>query len=183
MKPNGRLREAWNSLTGERISLPAYDNFSISGSSEIPALIDLAQHYRVLASGQWNAEDPPLILLTTDGRRFAQDCLCQVSGNLRPKPVSTSAWDVEAGPNIRNVPEFGKPCDEVRDDVGVFPNPWTKEVIEVPNAGRARFWIEFEFARFLYPRPERNFDILSPSIVERAEACFETRFAQGCRYW
>ncbi len=97
-------------------------------------------------------------------------------------PVSTSAWDVEAGPNIRNVPLFGTPCGP-DDDLGIFPNPWTGEAVEVPHAGCARFWIEFEFGKLIYPKVGKNFEFLSSSIVAEAEQCFRTKFVQGCRFW
>jgi hypothetical protein len=56
-------------------------------------------------------------------------------------------------------------------------------VIEVPNAGSARFWIEFEFGKFIYPKIEKRLEILSPLLVETAEECFQAEFVQGCRFW
>lgn len=99
-----------------------------------------------------------------------------------PRPVSTSAWDGEAGPNIRDVPFFGTAC-KPGTETGIFPNPWSGDVIEVPEAGCARFWIEFEFGDFLFPDVTGILEIFSPSIVAKAADCFETRFVQGCRFY
>jgi hypothetical protein len=51
------------------------------------------------------------------------------------------------------------------------------------DAGCARFWIEFEFGKFIYPRVADNLEVMSPAIVSEAEKCFRTKFAQGCRFW
>jgi hypothetical protein len=66
---------------------------------------------------------------------------------------------------------------------GIFPNPWTGEAIEVADAGCARFWIEFEFGKFIYPEVSGSFDVMSPAIVQDIEQCFGTKFVQGCRFW
>ena len=67
--------------------------------------------------------------------------------------------------------------------MGVFPNPWTGGVIEVADAGCARFWIEFEFGKFIYPKITDNLEVMNPEIVSAGEDCFGTKFAQGCRFW
>ena len=179
----GRMRESKNPWTGETLMRPDPDWAMIESCNEIPARIDGAAHFTVFASGEWKSDDLPIALFTTDGKPFAQDYLCQVGCELRPTPVSTSAWDVEAGRNIHNVPSFGSsPCNP-DDDTGIFPNPWNGEAVKVPHAGCARFWIEFEFGKFIYPRVDNTFDLLSPSIVREAEQCFQTKFVQGCRFW
>jgi hypothetical protein len=66
---------------------------------------------------------------------------------------------------------------------GIFPNAWTGDVIEVTDAGCARFWIEFEFGKFIYPKLTDNLEVMSPALVLGAEKCFRTKFAQGCRFW
>jgi hypothetical protein len=86
------------------------------------------------------------------------------------------------GPNVRNVPMFGSEC-ESETATGIFPNPWTGEVIEVANAGCARFWIEFEFGKFIYPDVSEGLEVFSQAIVSETEKCFQTRLAQGCRFW
>lgn len=108
--------------------------------------------------------------------------MCTVRCERRPEAVSTSAWDVEAGSYRHDIPEFGSACkNNVRN--GIFSNPWTGDAIEVADAGCARFWIEFEFGRFIYPKMTNGLEVLSPPIVLGAEQCFRAKFAQGCRFW
>jgi hypothetical protein len=177
------MHEVENPMTGEKSMRPDPDRTRIDASDEIPALIEDSAHFTVWAPGEWSSDDLPIAVFTPDGKPFTKNYRCQVGCELRPSPVSTSAWDLEAGPNIRNVPLFGRsPCGS-EDDTGIFPNSWTGEVIEVPHAGCARFWIEFEIGKFIYPKVGRNLDVLNPSIVEQAEQCFHTKFVQGCRFW
>jgi hypothetical protein len=182
MKPGTRTRTAKNVFTGETRTIPVPDHFVIEKTSEIPPLIENLKEYRVAASGEWPSNAAPLQLLKADKTPFEENLICDVSCNIRPAPVSTSAWDVESGPNFRNVPPFGSPWND-ESTIGVFPNPWTGAAIEVPNAGSARFWIEFEFGKFIYPRVDKSFDVLSPPLVQKAEEYFATRFVQGCRFW
>jgi hypothetical protein len=182
LKPGGQTRNGTNAVTGEMITIPIPDRIEIDETAEIPPLIENLEEYRVGASGDWKSADAPILLRKTDQTPFSEDPICDVSCNIQPTPVSTSAWDVEAGPNVRNVAHFGSIWNG-ESTIGIFSNPWTGEVIEVPNAGSARFWIEFEFGRFLYPKVGKSLDILSPRLVERAEECFQTKFVQGYRFW
>jgi hypothetical protein len=145
-------------------------------------LIEGSNHYTVALSGQWVGKDSPVVLLKTDGVPYEESCICVVRCELRPEAVSTSAWDVEAGPNSRDVPEFGSQCRNA-DSNGIFPNPWTGQVIEVADTGCARFWIEFEFGKFIYPKITARLDVMSPAIVLGIQRCFGPKFAQGCRFW
>lgn len=181
-KPSGRLRWGTNPMTGEKFSIPVPEHLNIERFEEIPASIEGSAHYTVAQSGQWAGKDRPLALVRTDRVPYEDNYICIVRCEIRPEAVSTSAWDVEAGPDTRDVPAFGSACAcAVR--TGIFPNPWTGEVIEVANAGCARFWIEFEFSKFIYPEITDSFEVLSPLLVSGAEQCFRTKFAQGCRFW
>jgi hypothetical protein len=181
-KPGLRTRSGKNVSTGETFTIPVPDQIPVGHTAEIVPLIENLDEYGVRLSGEWPLGAAPLLLLTTDKTPFEAPLTCDVSCNVRPVPVSTSAWDVEAGPNLRNVPLFGTPWNG-ESTTGIFPNPWTGEAIEVPDAGSARFWIEFEFGKFIYPRIEKGLDLLNPLLVEKAVECFQTEFAQGCRFW
>jgi len=183
-KPSGRLRWATGTdpMTGAKISRPEWDRVNLERFEDIPALIEGSNHYTVAQSGQWVGKDRPVTLLKTDGVPFEENYICIARCELRPEAVSTSAWDVEAGPNTRDVPTFGSVCkNPIRN--GTFPNPWTGDVIEVADAGCARFWIEFEFGRFIYPKVTDSLEVMSPEIVLGAERCFRTKLVQGCRFW
>lgn len=181
-KPTGKFQERANPMTGEKMLVPERDRLNLEKFGDIPAVIQDVPHYTVSQSGQWAAQDRPVDLLQTNGVLFEENYVCTVRCELRPEPVSTSAWDLEAGPNTRNVPAFGSECNNPVSN-GIFPNPWTGEVIEVANAGCARFWIEFEFGKFVYPKITNGLQVMSPAIASGAERRFETGFAQGCRFW
>jgi hypothetical protein len=181
-KPFARIRTLENRSTGEKMTLRVPEFAKLDALDAIVPSIKSLHDFGVFASGEWDCADLPVALFTIDGEPFKENYLCEVSCQQRAAPVSMSAWDVEAGPNVHNVPAFGSPCS-LADDKGVFPNPWTGEAIEVPHAGCAGFWIEFEFGKFIYPKISRNFDVLSPPLLAKAEACFQTKFVQGCRFW
>jgi hypothetical protein len=167
-KPSGRLRWGTNPITGEKVSVPDWDRLNLERFEDIPSLLEGSDHFTVAQSGQWIGKDRPLDLLKTDGVPYVENYVCTVRCELRPEAVSTSAWDLEAGPNRHDIPEFGSVCtNDVRN--GIFPNPWTGDAIEVADAGCARFWIEFEFGRFIYPKIIDGFEVLSPAIVLLAE--------------
>jgi hypothetical protein len=169
-------------MTGEAISIPMFDHTKMERPLDIPAATEGFSHYSVLASGQWTVENRPLVLLTTDEIQFEDMYLCEASCHIRPEPVSTSCWDEDAaGPNSRKVPYFGEAC-EPGSKVGIFSHPWTGGVIEVPDAGCARFWIELEFGKWLLPKMEESLDVLSPVLVAKIEECFGTRLVQGYRF-
>jgi hypothetical protein len=181
-KPSGKLRWGTNAMTGEKISIPEQGRRKLEEFEDIPAAIEGCTHCTVSQSGQWAGMNRPIDLVGADGVPFEGTYLCTVSCELRSRAVSTSAWDVEAGPNTRDVPEFGSPCKGVVPK-GIFPNPWTGVPIEVEGAGCARFWVEFEFGKFIYPKAADTLNVMRHAIVRGVEECFETSFAQGCRFW
>ena len=180
MKPSGHFRPFVSPFAGKTEAFPISDNIQLDRAADIPAAIAGLKHYSVLISGEWKIENRPLVLLTTDGVLFEDHILCEVSCHLRPELVSTSDWDIEV-PIPKNVASFGEPC-ESEHGTGVFSHPWTGEIIEVADAGCARFWIEFEFGKFLLPKMGTNLDLLNPLMVASAEECFQTKFVQGCRF-
>ncbi len=181
-KPSGRSRWMTNQYTGEKMSFIDFDRWNLEQLEAVPALIESSDHYTVIQSGQWTRDNRPISLYKTDGCLFDENYICTVRCELRPEAVSTSAWDLEAGPNLRDVPDFGSACN-AKSGLGIFPNPWTGAAIEVADAGCARFWIEFEFGRFIYPRVNGDLEIMDSTLVTWAEHSFQTKFAQGCRFW
>ena len=182
VKPSGRFRSGTSPITGETLSIPMFDHIKIERISDVPGAIEGLEHYSVLASGEWTPENRPLVLLTTDEVPFEDTYLCEASCHIRPELVSTSSWDEDAaGPTDRSVPDFGEICTAESKN-GVYSHPWTGEVIEVPDAGCARFWIELEFGKWLLPKMSDSLDVLSPVMVAKIEECFGTRLVQGYRF-
>jgi hypothetical protein len=100
--------------------------------------------------------------------------------SLRAEVVSTSDWHDDI-PIKKKVEFFGKPCSP-KDRTGIFHNPQTLEIIKVPKAGCARFWIEFEFGKWLFPSINDRLDLIEPKIVALAKKEFGVNFVQGCRW-
>ena len=94
---------------------------------------------------------------------------------------STSDLHEESGVKMPTTP-YKKPCP-AELTVGLFSNPHNLEVIEVVDAGCAKFWLEFGIGKNLFPPIERgDLAILNPTIVQIVEAEFGVGFVQGC-YW
>jgi hypothetical protein len=177
LKPSGRSREVTSPLTGETRRFPVPDSVKVNGPAEISALLEGLPEFSVRASGEWRLGiDMPIMLYTMDEVPYRANYLCEVSCQLHPVPVSMSTAN-----GARDVLDFGEPCSS-KKEVGHFLNPWTGEPVEVAGTGCARFWIEFEFGKFIYPKIAGNFDVLNPSLVGIAEESFRTKFAQGCRF-
>lgn len=180
MKPSGESRSVTNPMTRESLSMPIFDRIKIENLSDLSRAAEGLESYSVLASGEW-ALEKPFILLTTEEIPFTGSYLCEASCHIQPEPVSTSCWDEEAGPNDLKVPYFGDPC-EMKNSNGTFSHPLTGKPIRVADAGCARFWIEFEFGKFLLPKMDDSLNILSPTMVTKIEDCFGTRLVQAWRF-
>jgi hypothetical protein len=80
-----------------------------------------------------------------------------------------------------NAEAFGHPC-ELGSRMGLYANPETAEVIEVPNAGYSTFWVSIELLnKGMFPKFEENkIDFVERSVMKLAESTFGVRFAEGC---
>ena len=174
MKPSGRLRFFTDPLTGEKKPFPAHDRVVPERTADLVSLIQSASEFSVSLDGQGPPRRPPLALYY-DGARFEGDYGFAVRCQLRPKAVCTSdLWDDED----RALPMFGEVCSPVVD-VGRFRNPTSGAVIEVAGAHCSRFWVEFEFGKWLLPKIESSLELLDPAITGLADSVFATKFVQG----
>jgi hypothetical protein len=170
-KLSGNVRTGTDPLTGARISIPRREFVNVQGVSEIVGHIAGLNDYDAVISGSGPAEVPPFKLYSiTDsgesefGETYGYDVYC----HLRKGVVSTC-----------ETPAFGSPCQPTRVS-GIFRHPNTGEAIEVPNAACARFWIGFQFGKWLFPKIENNLKLLEPKILATATEELGVRFAQGC---
>lgn len=170
-KLSGKVRVGSDSLTGERISIPGRDFVPLAAFPELPMHLGDLDDYDVVLSGEGPPTLPPFALYTIENSQqieyreaYGYDVLCR----LRRDAVSTC-----------DVPPFGSPCQSAGQP-GIFHNPVSGARLEVPNAACARFWIEFEFGKWLVPRISTNLDLLQPAILRNALSSFGTGFAQGC---
>ncbi len=170
-KHSGKFRTGSDALTGEKISIPVRDFASLGSISDIPERLVGLGDYDVVFSGQGPPKLSPFTLYTTtdsEGSAFKGTYSYEIRCRLRAEVVSTCAE-----------PPFGSPCPSERQS-GIFRHPNTGTTIEVPNAACARFWIEFQFGKWLLPRIDRSLNVLEPSILANAIERFGTGFAQGC---
>jgi hypothetical protein len=176
------------------LSIPQRDYISAESISDIPPLIKGLDDYDVVVSGQGPPLLPPFGLRTfaevpepdseIGHHKFIESDYTgtyafDVGCYLRAEVVSTSDPHAETS-SASDVPSFGEPCALKTRSAGIFLHPSTGALIEVPNANCARFWIAFEFGKWVFPKIEGRLNVLAPSILRSAEECFGTRFAQGC---
>lgn len=172
-KPSGKVRTFKNPITGNVDTFAMHESKALDDFAVVAdALTSLVDYYVSIAG-----EGPPK--LTALAFEFTGPYEFIVRCSLRPEVVSMSDWHDEV--RIQRKAEFfGARCSP-NDRLGIYFNPYTLEVIEVPNAGCARFWIEFEFGN-LFPSIKDRLDLIDPAIVEVAEKEFAIKFVQGCHW-
>lgn len=189
----GEFRTGRHPLTGERISVPKRAYAAMGSISDILERLKGFDDYDVVMSGEGPPRIPPFPLYVstdlqkvqvseTPAREFEvkETYAYAVRCCLRSETVSTSDGREDASIGI-HVSSFGDPWTS-KDRVGYFYQPSTGAIIKVPNAGCARFWIEFEFGNWLFPLINDHLNVLAPSVVDCAEISFGTSFVQGCRW-
>jgi hypothetical protein len=176
MKPSGRVRSFTNPLTGGTRSIPANDRVTLESTASLVSTIGTLQQYFVALEGQGPPTLPPFALYLNDAP-FAGSYGFIVRCRLRNEPVSMS--DLAGEQTGDEVPSFGEPCG-THHAMGLFRHPVTSERIEVANAACARFWLEFEFGKWVVPKIANSLNILDSAIVGLANDSYGLGFAQGC---
>ncbi len=171
--PTGEVRRFTNPFTGEIDLVPRKAHHKLDRVSDIAVQAGRLRDYEAVASGFGT----PLLAalpVSTDDPYFL-GVTCRASSSLR----STSHF-VPQDPGQGQL-AFAAPVED-SIDFGVFTNPHDGSNIEVPNAGSARFWIEIELGKFMFPEIHDSLELLHPKIVSMAERNFGVRFSQGCKY-
>lgn len=183
-RPTGRNRKVKNAYTGEMMELkvPEMERPQLQNPSEIANVVERLTHYSVRLSGQWSALSSPIQLFMPDGALFDKPCVCTVGCEQRSEPVTMSDLWNEEERTARGILRFGEACAKLGGP-GYFMHVRDGSTIEVSGAGCARFWIEFEFGKFLFPRMGSGLDLLDQSFLAMAEQTFGINFNQGCRYY
>jgi hypothetical protein len=179
LKPSGRLRSFKNPLTGETKSFPAKDRVPLKSIADVASVIEGLKEYGVCVDGQGPPGLPPFPLYF-ENSLFSASYGFTVGCSLRPEPVSMSDLGDEQTGN--EVVVFGQACPQ-QSRTALFRHPGTGELIEVAHAGCARFWVDFEFGKWLLPKIGTSLDILNPDITKLATECFGLPFAQGFHYY
>jgi hypothetical protein len=173
-KLSGEVRTFKNPFTGKTDSFAMRKSEKVKDLAAVPGALKDIEDYNVTVTGK----GPPKLPAFTFDFKGSYDFLVHCC--LRAEVVSTSDWHDEV-PVKRKVEFFGRPCGP-KERLGMFHNPNSLEVIEVPKAGCARFWIEFEYGKMLFPPIEDRLDLIEPKIVEVAECEFGLKFVQGCHW-
>lgn len=179
LKPSGRLRSFTDPLTGETKSFPANDRVPLMSTAELAPTIAALQQYYVALEGQGPPRLRPFPLCSNNSP-FTGSYSFTVGCSLRAEPVSMSDLGDERPENEE--PSFGEAC-RGSSRTGLFRHPVTGELIEVPNASCARFWVELEFGKWLLPKIGSSLDILDPAISKHASESFGVPFAQGFHHF
>lgn len=173
VKPTGRLRTFKDPRTGEARSIPANERVVLDGIDNLRSAIEGLQEYFVNIDGAGPPRTPAFPLYFEDAP-FKEAYSFTVRCCLKPEPVSMSF--LAGNKTGMDVPLFGQPCSR-RD--ALFCHPANGAVIEVPNVGSARFWVEFEFGKWLMPKIDDSLNILDPSILATVDHAFSAQFSQG----
>lgn len=173
VKPSGRLRTFTDPITGEPRSIPGNERVVLESTADLPPAIGTLREYLVAVDGDGPPRVPAFPLYLEDAP-FTETYGFAVRCCLKSERVSMSCLaDDQTG---SDVPIFGEPCSK---QDALFQHPATGELIEVANVGSARFWVEFEFGKWLMPKIGSSLNILDPSILATADHAFSTHFTQG----
>jgi hypothetical protein len=159
---SGRTREYPNPLTGGTVVVQLKDRTRLETLDQLEVAAAGLSDFEVQVSGEGRPRLPPLEIDFEEPYYLGVTCF--VSWTLRCTSMAS----------------YGEQCDG-QSAIGIFQHPETLETIEVPGAGAARFWIEFEFGKSLFPKiSDRNLELLDGDIVEAAQGAFGGQFVQGC---
>jgi hypothetical protein len=167
-----------NPFTGESLEFRTATRMAARGKSlknprDIVAAAAGVPEFDMRLSGKGMPRTPPLPI------DFAKAYSVDVGCCVRANAVSLSDLHEESGSD-KNPVMFGEDCNK-EDLVGLYSHPETLEIIEVPGAGCAQFWIEFDLGKFLFPKIDNgNLRILNARIEQLAKRCFASEFVQGC---
>jgi hypothetical protein len=156
---------------------------SFESIAEIEGRIAGLGKYSVDMIGQGPAQLPPFQLLRyKDMANWEYTCIysfqeAELSGEYRYE-VQCHLKEMVVGLTDST---YGEPSRKERVP-SEFRNPRNGRGIEVPHAAGARFWIEFRFGEYLWPKIDESLELLDPKIVAAAVEIFGTGFFQGCLF-
>jgi hypothetical protein len=179
LKPSGRVRSFTDPLTGGIRTIPGKEIVALDSAANLGGIISALDQY-VLAMEGHGPPTLPAFPLYVNGAHFANNYAFSVHCCVEAGPVSMS--DLGDEPSGNEVPVFGESCRK-QSGTGLFRHPITSALIEVANASCDRFWIEFEFGKWLLPKIDDSLNILNPAITGLANECFGLVFAQGFHHF
>ncbi len=200
-KVEPRFQEARNPFTGEilKMTVPSRRTEKaqrLSAASQIVVIAEQEQEYDVSITSELLPANRCLDVGVSNGgtwrpwktEPFHLDIRCRVRGSVvrlcqfqpgdHPNaPFSDSAKMMDF------TPRFDEDCTEDEQDRGLFIHPEAPNGIHIPKAGCGRFWVEFEYGNWVYPRMKNDSVApLDPSVTRLAAEIFGTSFVEACSW-
>jgi hypothetical protein len=180
-RSTGKSDSVVNPFTGQAESFAVRKGVKVKSLAAVAKAIAAANDYNVLIAGQGPATTAPLKLKARGTYGYSLNVCARAAVVCTSDRHDDVADWPPTGVDADGGPFFDRPCDP-KDRLGVFHHPETLEAIEVPKAGCARFWIEFELGHGLYPPMKDSLEFLDVAIVRAAEKAFGLKFVQGCHW-
>jgi hypothetical protein len=173
--------------TGKQFTMmPRFEKRAVQRIEDIPAALEgnpgalQARRGCVAAvNGSWELRMLPITIPKSEWPEKESAHCCSLSFRLHPQTVCTSDWWGEDGDDPSKS-RFGEAAD-LSSSMGRFTHPTSRRTVEAPNAGNARFWIEFGFGEWLNARWPEDLQLLTPELVRATEDHFGVGFAQAGR--
>ena len=133
----------------------------LSAASQIVPLAEQEQEYDVSVVSTLPPTNPPLDIGGVDEKgtwqSWAEPYHLEICCRVRESLVRLCHLKSGEDPNTPDFwnPKFDEDCTDDESE-GFFEHPLLPSPIRIPNAGCGRFWIEFEYGKWLYPRPRER---------------------------
>ena len=179
----------WSTYVGYIFTRRRTNSQELSAVSQI-LTEDESQDYDVVVTSEVTPSNPPLNVGFPDKdgiwQPWTEPYWLQAGVRVRNSLVRLyypqSNEDPESLRRGYKIPPFGQDCDENELD-GVFQHPDHPEAIVVPYGGCGRFWVEFEYGKWVYPKLEGGcLRLLNPNLTTLATDTFGTEFVEGCSW-
>jgi hypothetical protein len=172
--PTGKMREFPNlpPTISQQLSVEIKEHKRLQELNEISSAVGSLPNYELNLASVGRPKLPPLKINFNEP--YHVGITCRVYSECRSTSNPHEENDNE------KIIHYGKICSESQKD-GLFTNPHNGASFKISDAGCARFWIEFELGKFLFPEfTNSNLAFLNPFIVKEAEQTFGIQFVQGC---
>ena len=194
-KRENSTREMTNPFTGETMAMKMPSRKggkeqSVANIEQLRELINSAEEYDISVSGDTVPSNLPLVIGYVEDSSWMQmkeTYHNEIRFRSRSHVVRLSHLrnedDLHRPLDFSNPPPpiFDEDCDTDEGD-GVFVHPHAG-AIRIAGAGCGMFWIEFNFGKFVYPKPGSNrVDLLDESLVALAEKTLAIEFLQACNW-
>jgi hypothetical protein len=189
-----RLRAVHNVCTGETVEILCPSRrceppTELADVERISAEVTNQAEYDIVISSDDRPIAPPLTVGYVENgiwnpmvEAYHLEVRCRVRAHAVQLSRLDSEDDVTRPADLANVRSlFDEDCsDDARDGLFVHPE---LGVLAIPYAGCAMFWIEFNYAKFSFPKATgHGVNIPTNTVVSLAQETFGTGFVQACNW-